>query len=142
MAEQKTVALTGEQIMNAFGQEKIRLEDINRRMASVQNLLQEVFFAKESLTAVKKAKKGEKAMVALGAGVYLNVLIDKNTKVKSSYAGNVIMEKEISKVIEEIEAREKETAEKLEQLEKQQKASYANLNALGQIINNAGKRQK
>ncbi|MFH1663316.1 MAG: hypothetical protein ABH986_00625 [archaeon] len=139
MAEEKSVVLSGNQIMTAFAQEKMRLEETNRGINSVQAILEEILFAKESLNAIKKTKKGEKAMVSLGAGVYLDVLVDKSTKVKSSRAGGVIIEKETSAAIEEIEQREKETIEKLEQLEKVQRASYANLNALGQMITQAEK---
>jgi len=137
MVEQKTVKLTGDQIMNAFGQEKARLESLQRRMASLQALHQEIFFAIDSLKAIKKTKKGEQAMITLGAGIFLDVKIDENTKAKKSLAGNVLVGTKINEIIEELDLRETETSNKIEEMNKQQQAIYANLNSLSQIITKA-----
>ncbi|MBU2475892.1 hypothetical protein KKG83_00305 [Candidatus Micrarchaeota archaeon] len=142
MAEQKTVKLTGDQIMGALRQEKTRMESIQRAIVSVDNLLQEIFFAKDSLKAVKNTKKGEKAMISLGAGVFLDIKIDENTKVKKSLAGNVLINSQIEKTISELEEREKEAQEKLEEFNKQQQAIYANMNTLTQIITKAEKARR
>ena len=136
MAE-KTVSLSGQQIAVAFQQEKLKLEEIERRMVSVQNLMQEIFFAKESIESIKKTKKGEKAIVPLGAGMHVDVKIDSNTKIKTILAGNVIIETGTEEALKTLEKREKEAQEKAEELQKQQQSLYANLNTLGQIISKA-----
>jgi prefoldin alpha subunit len=142
MAEQKTIKLTGDQIIGALKQEKARMESIQRAIVSVDNLLQEIFFAKDSLKAVKNTKKGEKAMISLGAGIFLDIKIDENTKVKKSLAGNVLINSQIEKTINELEEREKEAQEKLEELNKQQQAIYANMNTLTQIVTTAEKARR
>jgi prefoldin alpha subunit len=140
MPEQKTITLSGKQIVTALQQERIKLEAIQRTIASVQSLLQEIFFAKESLIAVKNARKEDnKAMVSLGAGVYLDVKINETTKVKTSLSGGVVVNSDIEKAIKDLEEREKETQKKLEELNKQQASVYANMNTLTQIITKAQK---
>lgn len=138
MAE-KTIKLTGQQIVESLNQEKSRLEAVQRGIASVQGILQEVFFAKESIKAVQKTKKGENAMVTLGAGIFLDVKIDETTKVKSTIAGNILIESDLDKALEELEKREKEVQEKLQELDKQQQRIYANINTLGRIVSEAQK---
>ncbi len=138
MAE-KTVNLNGKQIVDAITQEKKRLEHVQRSINSVENLLQEIFFAKESVKAIQKAKKGEKAIITLGAGIFLDMKVDENTKVKRSVAGNILIENKTEKALEELEKQEKEVREKLETLNKQQQSIYANMNTLSRIITEAQK---
>ncbi len=140
--EGKTVNLSGQQIAHAIKQERTNLEMVQKTIASVQNLMQEIFFAKESLKSIKKTKKGEKAMLALGVGLYLDVKIDENSKVKKSIPGNIIIDSQIDKALEDLDKKEKEAQEKLEELDKQQKSIYANMNTLGQIVTQAEKARR
>ena len=142
MTEQKTIQLTGQQIVNALTQEKSRLESVQRSIASIQGLMEEIFFAKEALKEVKKTKKGDQAMVSLGVGVFLQVKIDEKTKVKTSLPGNVIIESKTDDAIAQLEEKEKDAQEKLEELSKQQQAIYANMNALSQIVQKAQQARK
>ena len=134
MTEQKTVKLNGQQIIEGLRQEKARLESIQRSIASVNSLYQEIFYAKDSLKALKKTKKGEKAMISLGAGMFLDIKIDETAKVKKSLAGNILIGSKIDVSLKELEERDKEIQEKLEELHKQQQVIYANMNALTQIV--------
>ncbi len=142
MAEQKTVTLNGQQIVNALTGEKAKLESIQRSIASVQGLMEEIFFAREALKEVKKTKKGDQAMVSLGVGIFLQIKIDEKTKVKTSLPGNIIVESKIDDSIAQLEEKEKEAQGKLEELSKQQQAIYANMNALSQIVQKAQEARK
>ena len=138
MAE-KTINLSGKQIVDGLNQQKAQLDAIQRGMASIQGLIQELFFAKESIKAIKKTKKGEKSLIALGAGVFLEMKVDETTKVKRSIAGNILIDSKIDAALEELEKQEKEATEKLQQLYKQQESIQANMNTLTRIITEAQK---
>jgi len=138
MAE-KTINLSGKQIVDGLNQQKAQLDAIQRGMASIQGLIQELFFAKESIKGIKKTKKGEKSLISLGAGVFLEMKVDETTKVKRSIAGNILIDSKIDAALEELEKQEKEATEKLQQLYKQQESIQANMNTLTRIITEAQK---
>jgi len=139
MAEDKTIKLSGKQIVDGLTTEKMRLETVQRNIASIQNLLQEIFFAKESLKSIKKAKKGENTIISLGAGIFLDMKISETTKVKRIIAGNIMLDSKADKALEELEKQEKTTTEKLEELDRQQQSIYANINTLSRILTQAQK---
>ncbi len=140
MAEEKSqVRISGNQLAQLGNQERVKLEEINRKVQAFQDFRAELQMAIDSLAELGKNKKGEKMLVSLGAGVYAEASIEKTDEAIFSIAGNVFKSKKsegIAKILKNKIASINKTLEKTAQ--DQQKA-WSRLNQIEQIME-AGRR--
>jgi len=136
--EKKQVTLTQEQVMQAYQENEMELNDIQQRIGMIQSLLSETFAATEALDEIKEAKS-EKIMVNLGAGVYADATLEQTKTVKTTLGANVMADTSIEKTLETL-AKRKENLEKDHQaLVQAQQHTIQNMETLRQIIVNAEK---
>ncbi|MBI4210448.1 MAG: prefoldin subunit alpha [Candidatus Diapherotrites archaeon] len=132
--EDKTVRLNGQQIAQLVQQERDKLGETNRRIASFQNFRTEMYGARDALAELGKNGKGEKMLVNLGAGIFVHAIIDDTEKGIASLTGNVFREtdrKELEKMLEQRIAEIDKATEKAAQ---EQQHTLARLTQLEQVL--------
>jgi len=135
MTEEKTVRLTGNQILQLLAQEQEKLQQINSTLATYQNMKNELISAKDSLNEIAKAKKGTKMLITIGAGILVNATIDETEKAISPIAGNVFKEKKIPELIKTLETRIMEVDKEIEKKANEQIRTIERANKLENILN-------
>ena len=136
MAEEKKpmIKLTREQLINAFGAERANLDALQQQMVAMDNALREILGATDALNAIKKSKEGEKIVVPVGAGIYIDAAIESSSKAKSSLAGGVVVNTSIEDALKELEAKKQETENAIAGVRKDQERTITTLNSLGNLL--------
>ncbi len=135
----KEVRLTGEQVFGFLQNERTKLDSLRRKRTLLQNSLQEIGFAIESLKEIKEMKKNDNILVALGAGIYLNGLIEENKKVKRNLPGNVVIELSSEDAVKKLEKEKNDLRKELEKIVKEEESVLINVNNLSRAIRLAEK---
>ena len=110
MTEQK-IQLTGNQLVQLAQQERKKLAEINQRANQFRNFKTELRAAKDTLEEISQNKKGDKIMINLGAGIYINASVDNTETATTGLSGNIFKEKKISEIT-------KTLAKKIESIDK------------------------
>ena len=63
MAEKKEVTMTAQQLMEAYERERIKLNEIQIRLAAVQELMQETSGAIDAVKEIQKSEKENRVLV-------------------------------------------------------------------------------
>ena len=134
MAEKKEVTMTAQQLMEAYERERIKLNEIQIRLAAVQELMQETSGAIDAVKEIQKSEKENRVLVPLGSGVFANVEVKDKKKVLYSIAGNVMAYKAVSEAVEELEKKMEKLRKMIEFSRGEQQKTANNLNQLGRII--------
>lgn len=134
MAEEKKVSLTKEQVLEAFRQSEAELNAIQQRMQMVQGMARETIDTIETLNGLDKAEKSGKIMVHLGSGIYADASIDAGKKVKVSIAGNVLLDSDAKKAIEDLQKRKENIEKELLNLQTAQADEMKAYESLRQIF--------
>ncbi|AJF60621.1 MAG: prefoldin subunit alpha [Candidatus Diapherotrites archaeon] len=134
MAEKKEVTMTAQQLMEAYERERIKLNEIQIRLAAVQELMQETSGAIDAVKEIQKSEKENRVLVPLGSGVFANVEVKDKKKVLYSIAGNVMAYKAVSEAVEELEKKMEQLRKMIEFSRGEQQKTANNLNQLGRII--------
>lgn len=134
MAEEKKVTLTGQQLMQFAAQERQKLEQVNSRIAALQNFRNEMRGTKDALQEISRNEKGNKVMVNLGAGIYVEAVLEENTKAIAAIAGSVFKEKKNEELMTSLENRLTTIDKQLEGIAKEQHAVLARINQLEQVL--------
>ncbi|MCX6798987.1 MAG: prefoldin subunit alpha [Candidatus Diapherotrites archaeon] len=140
MAEEKTVRLTGEQLLNAYRNEQARVEMLQKREQSVQQLLAEFAAAIDALKEIGGIGAENSVLVPLGAGVYAEARIADTKKVKSSLAGSVLLDKSAKETLQQLEEQRKNVEQESGKLVQEMRRTVQNLKNLGAILDEATKR--
>ncbi|HLD58610.1 MAG TPA: hypothetical protein VI977_03135 [archaeon] len=137
MEEKKQVTVTGEQLLEAYRAEQMKLEALQQRMQQLQGLVIEANTAEEAVNEIKKAAKNEKIIVSLGAGVYTEAVLDGNESFKTGLAGSIMQNSDTKKTLdylkEQKEMLQKESAETAKEYEK----TISALNEIGGLLQQA-----
>src|SRR3989338_412067 len=96
--EQKTT-ITGQQLVQLNQQERQRLEQVNSRISSLQGAKMELLGTMEALTELGKNEKGNKIVVNLGAGVFVEASVQDNENALAAIAGSIFKEKKNPDII-------------------------------------------
>ncbi|MAG18316.1 MAG: prefoldin subunit alpha [Candidatus Diapherotrites archaeon] len=132
---EKKVQLTGNQLIQMANQEKQKLAQINDQVARFQEFKTELLAAKDVLTEIEKNKKGDKILINLGAGVYMNMTIDETSKAISSLSGNVFKEKNSKELIKVLDNKIKNMNKTISKIAEDQQKAMARVNQLEQVLN-------
>ncbi len=132
------VRVSGQQIMEAFGQERERMETIQLRLQNMDRLMLEVRGSMEALKAIQSAEKDGNVLIPLGAGIFTEANLV-NKKVKKGLTANVFVEDDIESVLKGLQKELNTAEEGRKSVEKEFNASATNLRALEQILMQAEK---
>ncbi|HIH09680.1 MAG TPA: prefoldin subunit alpha [Candidatus Diapherotrites archaeon] len=131
--EQK-VTLTGNQLLQLSAQERQKLSEINRRISSIQSFRNELAAAHDALEEISRTEKGEKALINLGAGVFVQASIEENSKALTSIAGNAFREKPNQDISKALSAKIGALDKNLEGIGAEQQKTIARINQLEQVL--------
>ena len=134
MAEEKQIRLTGNQIEQLAVQERQKLAEVNRRISSLQGFRNELHAAHDSIEEITKTDKGEKMLVNLGAGVFVNATLEENSKAITSIAGSAFREKTNKEIVKSLSQKISALEKNLSTVAEEQQKTIARLTQLEQII--------
>lgn len=135
MAEQKTnVRITGNQLLQMANQERQRLDDINGKVQTLQNFRHELAAARDSIEQLGKTKKGQKIMVNLGAGIYVEATLENTEKAIASITGNVFKDKTYKEIGEILNNKIKNMDKTISGTAEQQRKAIIRLNQIEQVL--------
>ncbi len=140
MTEKKQVKLTGQQVLQAYGAEQAKLQVVQQRRQSLQQLMGETIAGEQSLKEVEKSSKDQKIMVSLGAGVYAEAKLESNKNVKTGLGGGVLINTTVEKALKELAKRKEEIQKDLDAVQQEETVVLQNLNNLGLAIESARKK--
>ncbi len=132
--QEKKVTLTGPQLMQLASQERQRLEQANMRIGSLQGFRTELAGAMDALGEIAKNEKGNRIMVSLGAGIYVEAALEENSKAIAAIAGSVFKEKKSEELIKMLGERIAGVDKQLEAAAGEQQGIIARVNQLENII--------
>ncbi len=131
---EKKITLTGQQLLQLARQERQRLEQVNMRISSLQGFRNELVGAKEALKEIEKNEKGNRIMVNLGAGIYIEASVEDNAKTIAAIAGSVFKEKKNEELIKLLDGRIAGVDRQLESIAGEQQAAIGRVNQLENVI--------
>ncbi len=135
MAEdQKKVKLSEQQLMNIFSSERGKLENIQSDIAMTQSQLLEIAAATDALNAIKKSQEKEKIIVPVGAGVYIDALVESNANAKASMAGGIVANMTIDEALKILAERKEGTGNSLAEMQKAWEKVSANLESISRLL--------
>ena len=132
--QQKEIRLTGEQILLQYNDTRARLETVQSRIRALAGMRQDMLLANTALKAISSAQEGEKILVALGAGIYIEAEAKNVKKVKKLLAGNIMVDDDSEATIKSVQEELEKTGRAMQELQREEQTLSQNLNALGQII--------
>ncbi len=139
---EKTIKLTGQQLVQAIENEKSKLEMLNRRMGSLQAISREIAGAELAIKEIGKTKPDEKILVSLGAGLFMDATIQENSKVLMGMTGDVLKYKTIEEAKKELEIRRNDLNKEIREVQEESRRTASNLNNLNKALALAVKKQR
>lgn len=134
MAEEQKISLTGNQLAQLANQERQKLAEINRRISAFQGFRTELMGARDALEEIGRNEKGEKILVNLGGGIFMQAALEENSKALSTIAGNIFREKSGKELVKELEKKIQNLGNTLESAGEEQQKTIARLTQLEQIM--------
>ena len=137
MPEEKMVRLTGEQLMNAYKNEQGKVDFLQRKQQSIQQILGEITAASESIKEITESAEDESMLVSLGAGIYAEAKLASKKSVKSSLAGSVLVNKSLKDAAEMLEGEKKKVEQELVRTTQEAQAAVQNMTNISAILDEA-----
>jgi len=134
MAKKKEIKVTGKQLVDTYRNDQIKLENLKKRSTDLRSVMGEMLTASESLKEMQKAKGDEKIMVSLGAGIYAEAKIANTKSVKTSLAGNILVEEKAEKAVERLEKEIARAKKDLDSLGMEIQQTMRNMQGISEII--------
>lgn len=104
----KTIKLDKKQTMKLYQSKEKELQGITQRVEQIEGILTEMSKAETALKAIEKVKDKEKLLVNVGAGIFIECEIVSKAQIKVMLPGQVMTEKDVKDVLEDIGKRRKE----------------------------------
>jgi len=150
MAEAKTakgiapdrVTISFNQLLQQFEEERHKLSGYDQRRANVQGVINEAQAALAALDAVEKAGRGEKILVPLGSGVYVDAIVDDVKTVKSALTADVITETSLADAKKALNKRVEEFTKSFNKLVGHEQHTLKNLQNMEQVIRRISQRRQ
>jgi prefoldin alpha subunit len=141
MAEgKKQIKITGQQLLDTYKGDQAKLEALQGRWQSLQQILMEMTAAKDSVKEIARAKDGENILVSLGAGVFAEAKIANTKKVKTSLAGSVLVDEGTEKAETGLEKEMEKVKKDLAQVHAEMQKIQENMQGITDILKR-GQRQ-
>ena len=129
----KVVEMNLQQVQALIERERIRLDIIQNNYAMLQQRLAELNAAIDSLNAVKNAKKEEKILVSLGAGIFLDAKVSDNKNARKLLA-NTLLIKSIPSLIKDLQDAKDEINRNIKRLSEDRQRAMHNITQLTNLI--------
>jgi len=142
MADEKTIKLNEEQLINAFASERANMEAIQSNISAAGNRLRDILAATEALKAIQKAKENEKIVVPIGAGVFIDASLESNSTAKNSIAGGVVVNADIEGILKDLAEKKQEMEKVIAEMQKDLERVVANVNSLGGVLRTMEQKQQ
>jgi prefoldin alpha subunit len=127
MPEKKEIRLSEQQLMDSYRNEQAKMDFLQRRMQEMQQVLNEIVTAAEAVKELRKTKKEENILVSLGAGIYAEAKIGGTGKVKTSLAGNVLLDEESEAAEKKLQAEREKVEASIRETFNEQQATMQNI---------------
>ena len=111
MREKKQVKLNQQQLMDAYSNERAKLDASQQKQRGLQNALSEILTTQETLKEMEKAKKDESVLVSLGSGIYAEAKMGALKEVKTSLPANIMLDSSLENAQKKLKE-EKQKVEK------------------------------
>ncbi len=95
-----------------------RLKELDMQLQHIEMKLEQTVLAKNMITALQKANKGDELLIPIGAGVFITAQAGDITQVKQAVGSGVVVEKSIEESLALLEKQQKEVLGSQQQLSK------------------------
>jgi len=135
----KRVELTPNQLINAYNQDQQKADVLQKRQQNLQQLLNEMGLASEAIKELQKAKEEKPIMVSLGAGFYAEAKIANIKTLKSSLAGNVLVESSAKEAIEKLDNEIKKAQKEISGVLEERQKTVRNMQGIATVLDQGRK---
>lgn len=116
--ETKTVKLNKDQTISLYKAKENELKGLTKKLHEIDNLFGEISKAESTLKEIQKLKDSEKLLINIGAGILVECQVTNTKEAKISLPGTIMVTKDISQVVSDIENRKKELSDVKEKIAK------------------------
>lgn len=142
MAEDKTIRLTSDQLMQQYRVERSKLSELTRRRNQLIATVFETDMALKAAESIEKADKNESILVPLGAGLYIDAAVKNNSTLKYTMAGNIALDLTFKKAMEKIGKRKDVLSKELDAVKEERKRTGKNVRTMENIFAQMQQQQK
>lgn len=137
--KQKEVEITAQQLIETYRADQAKMDFLQKRQQSLLQIVTEMNTALDSIKEIRKAKEEEIIMVSLGAGIFAEAKIANVKKVKSSLAGNILIDSQPEKVLEELQEAMDKAKKELETVQLEMQKTSQNMQGVATILQESQK---
>ncbi len=130
----KEMKVTGQQLMDTYRNDQTKLEGLEKKARSLQKVINEMITAVDSVKGIEKTTSGENTLIPLGAGIYAEGKITNTKILKSSLAGNVLVDTDIKKVVENLDQDIKKAGKEIANTQSELQKTQRNLQMVSQML--------
>ena len=135
LAETPTkIRLSQEQLVQKYEYERQKFMAFEQKRENLIGLLTETEGALAAVKAIENSSDGEKVLIPLGAGAYINATVDDKKNIQTSYAGNVFIKSSIEDTKKDLEERSTALKNNLENLAKEEQRALQNISSIEQLL--------
>jgi len=116
--ETKTVKLNKDQTISLYKAKENELKGLTKKLQEIDNLFVEISKAENTLKEIQRLKDSEKLLINIGAGILVECQVTNTKEAKISLPGTIMVTKDISQVVSDIENRKKELSDVKEKIAK------------------------
>lgn len=130
----REVKVTGQQLMDTYRNDQIRLEELEKKGKALQKVITEMISTLDSVKEIKNTKEGENTLILLGAGIYVEGKITNTKTLKNSLAGKVLINTDIAKVLTSLDEDLKKAGSEMAKTQTEMQKVQRNLQMVSQMM--------
>ena len=134
VAKPREIKVTGQQLMDTYRNDQAKLERLEKKGKALQKVITEMISALESVKGIKNTTEGENTLISLGAGVYAEGKITNTKTLKSSIAGNVLINTDIATVSKNLDEDLKKAGTEMAKTQTEMQKVQRNLQMVSQML--------
>jgi len=128
------VVLNFNELLQKFEEERGKLASYDQRRHNVEKVILDASAALAALEGIEKAEKGEKILVPVGSGIYIEAMADDLKNVKTALTADYVMETSLVQAKKTLNERIESFSKTLQRLAGHEQRSLQNLRSMEQII--------
>ena len=130
----REMKVTGQQLMDTYRNDQAKLDGLQKKSKALQQVINEMVATLDSVKGIEKTANGENALISLGAGIYAEGKITNTKTLKSSLAGNVLVETDIAKVSTNLDEDLKKAGKEFANTQNEMRKTQINLQRVSQML--------
>ncbi len=130
----KEIKVTGQQLMETYRGDQAKIEGLQKKSNSLQQVINEIIATLDSVKGIEKTANGENALISLGAGIYAEGKITNTKTLKSSLAGNVLVNTDIAKVSASLDEDLKKAGKEFANTQYEMRKTQRNMQMVSQMM--------